>query len=297
MGYTITEYHGTYNRTVRTATIKYIVVHYTGSGSSASGNALANCKYFAGGNRNASAHYFIDDASIYEYLDPSEYAAWHCGGGSGPVYNSNSIGIEVCASAYQTDPYTDEEISRLTWLTQKLMDEYSIPAANVVRHYDVTGKLCPYNYIKGSGSWDDLWATITGTSTTTSSTTSSTTSTTTTASLDVDGYWGPATTKAMQTFLGTTVDGIVSTQSNVWKSSNPGLLSTSWEWVSPSKAASSPMVKAMQKRIGNCTADGLIGQETIKALQTYVGTTVDGCIDYPSPCVKAVQKRLNAGTF
>jgi N-acetyl-anhydromuramyl-L-alanine amidase AmpD len=35
--------------------IKYIVIHYVG----ALGGAKENCQYYAGGNRNASAHYFV----------------------------------------------------------------------------------------------------------------------------------------------------------------------------------------------------------------------------------------------
>ena len=73
MSYTISKYHGSYNISKRTQDVKYIVCHYVGSGNSSVGSARANCQYFSGGSRNASAHYFIDDGSIYEYADPSEY--------------------------------------------------------------------------------------------------------------------------------------------------------------------------------------------------------------------------------
>lgn len=287
MSYEIQEYHGEYNRTTRTKEIEYIVVHYTGSGSSADGNALANCKYFAGGNRNSSSHYFIDDANIYEYLDPDDYAAWHCGGGDGPIYNSNSIGIEICQESYSTEPFTDEEIARLTWLVQKLMDDYDIPAENVVRHYDVTGKKCPYAYVMDSSMWTELHAEITGEKI-------EETESEEAESLDVDGLWGQETTKALQTVLGTTVDGIVSSQSSSYKDDNPGLLASSWDWTSD--ASGSPMIVAMQAKLGT-TTDGLIGPKTIKALQNRMGTTADGCISKPSDCVKALQTKLNEGEF
>lgn len=35
--------------------IKYIVIHYVG----ATGGARVNCEYYAGGNRGASAHYYV----------------------------------------------------------------------------------------------------------------------------------------------------------------------------------------------------------------------------------------------
>ena len=153
MAYTIKKYHGSYNRTRRSSKPKYIVWHYVGSGTSATGSARANCKYFAGGNRNASAHYFIDNGTIYEYADPDSWYTWHCGT-KGRYYsscrNSNSIGIEVCQN--HDKPFTQGEIDRLVWLTKRLMSEFDIPLSNVIRHYDVTRKSCPYYYTPaGSG--------------------------------------------------------------------------------------------------------------------------------------------------
>ena len=77
-----------------------LVLHYTGSGSSSKGAALANCQYFGRANRNASAHYFVDDGSIYEYADPKKWYTWHCGDGHGKygITNANSIGIGVSNS-------------------------------------------------------------------------------------------------------------------------------------------------------------------------------------------------------
>lgn len=166
MSYTISQYHGSYNISKRTQGVKYIVCHYVGSGNSSVGSARANCQYFSGGNRNASAHYFIDDGSIYEYADPSEYYTWHCGDGHGKygISNSNSIGIEVCING--NVPYTDAEIDRLTWLVQKLMKDFNVPADRVVRHYDASRKSCPYYYTPsgagGDAAWNTLRAQITG---------------------------------------------------------------------------------------------------------------------------------------
>lgn len=160
MGYSIEQYHGNYNIQKRTSTIQYIVVHYTGSGTSASGSARANCVYFSGGNRNASAHYFIDDEHIFEYADPSAYATWHVGDGKGKygITNQNSIGIEVCNSG---GPYTEAEISRLTWLVQHLMQKFGVPASRVVRHYDASRKRCPAYYVDNTSAWNTLHGQIT----------------------------------------------------------------------------------------------------------------------------------------
>lgn len=172
LSYTIKQYHGKYNRGKRTSVIKFIVVHYTGSGSPKTGSAKANCVYFSGGNRKASAHYFIDNGSIYEYANPKQYYTWHVGDGKGKygidgvaITNANSIGIEVCQNG--NNPYTEEEIKRLEWLVKKLMKEYNIPSKNVVMHWHASQKLCPYYYAetasKRHNQWKNLHARITST--------------------------------------------------------------------------------------------------------------------------------------
>ena len=112
--------------------------------------------------------------------------------------------------------------------------------------------------------------------------------------LSVDGWWGVATTKALQKALGTTVDGIVSGQDagNMASVNRGGLVSTSWR----TGRGGSQMVKALQRKIG-VSADGYFGKNTCKALQRYLGTTQDGIVSAPSSMVKALQRKLNAGSF
>lgn len=113
--------------------------------------------------------------------------------------------------------------------------------------------------------------------------------------IDVDGQWGPATTRALQAYFGTPVDGIVSQQYKAYQASNPGLLSSSWEWVTnPYK--SSNVIIALQNKLG-VDADSFIGPSTIRALQSYLGCGVDGRLDNPSPCIRALQSRLNSKTL
>ena len=165
----------------------------------------------------------------------------------------------------------------------------------------VKRKTRSWSYIKGIVRPNYNTATKPVSSTTSSSTSSSTSSkpTTTTSSnytkLDVDGKWGKATTKRLQQYLKTSVDGIVSQQYSMYKAKNPGLLSASWQWVNKPRGGSD-MVKALQKKVGS-TVDGFIGPNTIKALQKKLGTTVDGHISNPSECVKALQKALNNNKF
>ena len=138
------------NVSARSVQPKYIVVHYVGSQSTAKNNVT----YFNGGNRGASADYFVDENDICEYNpDPRKYYSWHCGdsyyGGSGGDYyrictNSNSMGIETCCyQDYAGWHFRPKTVENLIKLTKYLMKEYNIPVQNVIRHWNVSGKECP----------------------------------------------------------------------------------------------------------------------------------------------------------
>lgn len=158
----INKLHGNYNISKRIEPVKYIVVHYTGSGTSKNGSAKNNCIYFGRQDWQASAHYFVDDGGVWEYADPKDYYTWHCGDGHGKygISNSNSIGIEVCQN-YDV-PFTEAEIRYLTELVRMLMVKFNVPAERVVRHYDASRKLCPLYYAKRSEAWGELHERITG---------------------------------------------------------------------------------------------------------------------------------------
>lgn len=124
--------------------VKYIVIHDVGTRSTAKNNV----DYFAGGNRGASAHYFVDDISIWQSVEDKN-GAWHVGDGYGAygIDNMNSIGIEMCLPSgvitYKTELNTLE-------LTLYLMKKYNIPASRVVRHYDASRKICPKQFSKNN---------------------------------------------------------------------------------------------------------------------------------------------------
>ena len=107
-------------------------------------------------------------------------------------------------------------------------------------------------------------------------------------SIEVDGWWGKATTKLAQHVLGTFEDGIVSRQAAANQKHLPAATS-GWEWVkSPGKG--SPMVRALQKLIG-AEADGIFGPQTATKLQAYLGIKVSGKLDKRT--VKSFQTWLN----
>ena len=131
----------------RTQAIRYIVIHYTGNDGDTDEN---NGKCFANNVTGTSAHYFADDDSITQTV-PDNHVAWHCGGKSykhKSCRNANSIGIEICDDVKNGKIYpSDQTIQNVLDLTEMLMKKYNIPKENVIRHYDVTGKLCPAYWV------------------------------------------------------------------------------------------------------------------------------------------------------
>lgn len=145
--------------------IKYLVIHYVG----ALGGAEANCKYYASQYIGASAHYYVGfSGEIWQSVEDKNIA-WHCGTKSGYKHpecrNANSIGIELCVrnkgSLADTSLdwyFEDTTVQAAIELTKELMAKYNIPADHVIRHYDVTGKICPnpYVYNHTQHTWEDF---------------------------------------------------------------------------------------------------------------------------------------------
>lgn len=125
--------------------IRFIVIHDTGNYGKGA-NALSHFNYFGGGNRNASAHYFVDDKGIVQIIGDS-YSAWHCGdkwnrkyATRNDVTNSNSLGIEMCMNS---DGNYDLMYRNTVELVKNLMVKFNVPIDRVVRHFDASGKSCP----------------------------------------------------------------------------------------------------------------------------------------------------------
>lgn len=137
----------------RSRAIDRIVVHFTATLASARNNAT----YFARNEgQGASAHYFVDDITPEIYQSVAEGGtAWHAGDWQ---MNCRAVGIEVVSAG---DDFSATEVEKLGWLVKRLMAKCGIGASGVIRHYDVTGKLCPAPYVAAS-KWAALKAAITG---------------------------------------------------------------------------------------------------------------------------------------
>jgi len=134
--------------------IKYIVMHYTaGDGDTARGN----CQYFKDTYRGASAHFFVDETSVWQSVELCD-SAWHCGDNP-PSHNGatnlNSIGIEMCSDIIGGEyVISDETVNNAAELVWYLLDMY--PNAILCRHYDVTGKKCPMPWVDDESLWTEF---------------------------------------------------------------------------------------------------------------------------------------------
>ena len=143
--------------TGRTQSIMYIVIHYTANDGDTAKN---NVDYYARESLKASAHYFVDEKEVWQSVKESD-TAYHCGANSykhKECRNSNSIGIELCSRQYEDGTYyiKPETVANGIKLTKELMAKYNIPEENVIRHYDVTGKICPAPMVKDEKQWESF---------------------------------------------------------------------------------------------------------------------------------------------
>lgn len=158
--------------------IKYIVIHYTAGASSKTGSAKNTALWFGNPAVGGSADFIVDDTQIVQFSpDIDNYYCWHSGidysGGKAPFWgkctNANSIGIEICSTNpnySKNDPanspkwsFTDAAVAKAVELTKYLMQKYNIPAANVIRHWDVCRKPCPgiHGWNTYNGSTEEKW--------------------------------------------------------------------------------------------------------------------------------------------
>ena len=145
------------------ADIKYIVIHYTANdGDTDEGNG----NYFANNIVGASAHYFVDDDSITRSV-PDDYIAWAVGGSKykytkggtfyGKCTNANSISIELCDTKKNgVYDFTEATMKNAADLVKLLMKKYNVPVEKVIRHYDVTGKVCPKPFVDDEKAWKEF---------------------------------------------------------------------------------------------------------------------------------------------
>lgn len=128
--------------------VKGVVVHYTANPGT---DAKANRDYFEGlsvsGATYASSHFIIGlDGTIIQCIPLNEIAY------ASNERNDDTVSIECCHEK-KNGKFTDATYNSLVRLTAWLCGEYDISNEDIIRHYDVTGKLCPKYYVKHEDAW------------------------------------------------------------------------------------------------------------------------------------------------
>lgn len=136
---------------IATERIQNIVIHYTANPGT---SAQQNRDYFEGLKDShitqASSNFIIGiDGEIIQCVPTNEVA-----------YASNdaniySVSIELCHED-ETGEFTDATYESLVALTAYLCDKFDLEAEDVIRHYDVTGKLCPLYYVENKEAYAQL---------------------------------------------------------------------------------------------------------------------------------------------
>lgn len=131
--------------------VKGIVVHYTGNPGT---TAMQNRNYFEGLAESkvtkASSHYIVGlSGEIIQCvpLDEIAYASNH--------RNADTISIECCINN-DAGKFTEKTYDALVHLTAWLVGEYDLKIDDIIRHYDVTGKVCPKYFVEHESAWVDF---------------------------------------------------------------------------------------------------------------------------------------------
>lgn len=128
--------------------INGVVIHYTANPGTSAEN---NRSYFEGlswkKTTYASSHYVIGlEGEIIQCIPLTEIAY------ASNERNNDTISIEGCHED-ETGKFNEETYQSLVDLTAALCLEYKLEAEQIIRHYDVTGKLCPLYFVEHEDAW------------------------------------------------------------------------------------------------------------------------------------------------
>ncbi len=129
--------------------ISGVVVHYVGNPGT---SAAANRSFFANlaltHETYASAHFVVGlDGEILQCVPLTEIA--YCSN----TANAYTVSIEVCHPD-ETGQFSDATMESLQKLVAWLCETFELDTdSGVIRHYDVTGKICPKYYVENEDAW------------------------------------------------------------------------------------------------------------------------------------------------
>lgn len=132
----------------KTGKINGIVIHYTANPGS---TARQNRDYFEGlkdsHETKASSHFVVGlDGEIVQCIPTWEVAY------ASNDRNSDTVSIETCHPK-KDGKYTKETYRSMVKLTAWLCKKFDLNENDVIRHYDVTGKICPKYFVENEEAW------------------------------------------------------------------------------------------------------------------------------------------------
>jgi len=111
-------------------------------------NVVANGYRVNGRYIYASSHLVVGLQGELYYIVPFNEIAYTTNSA-----NAYSIGVE-CATTGADDHYTDEEYKTMVKTGAWLAQTYKLdPRVDFIRHYDVTGKICPRYFVNNVKAW------------------------------------------------------------------------------------------------------------------------------------------------
>ena len=132
-----------------------IVVHYTANPGS---TAQQNRDYFEGLKDSkatkASAHFVVGISGEIVQCIPTKEIAY-----ASNNRNSDTVAIETC-HLDESGQYTKETYDSLVALCAFLCGKFNLTSKNIIRHYDVTGKICPKYFVDHEDAWEDFKADV-----------------------------------------------------------------------------------------------------------------------------------------
>lgn len=125
-----------------------VVVHYTANPGT---TGWQNRNYFENlgitHETKASSHFIIGlDGTIIQCIPLDEIAY------ASNERNEDSIAIECCHPK-KNGKFTKETYDSLLSLTAWLAVYYNLEKSDIIRHYDITGKICPKYYVEHEDKW------------------------------------------------------------------------------------------------------------------------------------------------
>ncbi len=129
------------------SSIKGIVIHYVGNPGT---TAQQNHDYFGNDGTEVNSHFVVGlDGEIIQCVPIYERSV------ASNHRNKDTISIEVCHPD-SGGRFTNATRKSLIKLTAWLCEVCELDTSNIIRHYDITGKLCPLYYVENEDAWEEL---------------------------------------------------------------------------------------------------------------------------------------------